>query len=451
MDKKENRFYREAQQPAAQAAGLTDDIYSRLHEIAYRDSAVSVTVRVADLRALLSRAAPSGEHAEQSVRRICRHCGTHEIELIRVCHNSSCSAYAAEESVFKGWEPAPRVANGQTDDDTDTKAALMFVADYSDDPDSRADAINGFFAGAKHVRGLLFAPQPSAHPVAWVRFRSDGGIEGPILDTDPRMDDVRRKSGAWTALGVITPQPSAQQAEQVANQNAAFTAAIRRAEKANPAARAAIIWNAALDCAAEQPAEEARGVYGHFEVAFMGAGVWAGIPDELPSELVGKKVWLSLTASAAGTGQEPVAWRKRGVVGAWDYVTKDPSVPKAAYDIGDAEWLYTAPQVATGAQGLTAAARDVLAERQRQIEVEGWTPEHDDEHTHASMAQAAACYALFAAGYSSETVLADWPWDPQWWKPSDDPRRNLEKAGALTLAEIERLDRAALAASKEGA
>jgi hypothetical protein len=115
-----------------------------------------------------------------------------------------------------------------------------------------------------------------------------------------------------------------------------------------------------------------------------------------------------------------------------------------------AEWALRTV-AATGAQGLTAAARDVLAERQRQIHVEGWTPEHDDEHTHASMAQAAACYALHAAGYSSETVLADWPWDPQWWKPSDDPRRNLEKAGALTLAEIERLDRAALAASKEGA
>lgn len=34
-----------------------------------------------------------------------------------------------------------------------------------------------------------------------------------------------------------------------------------------------------------------------------------------------------------------------------------------------------------------------------------------------------------------------WPWDFQWFKPSDD-RRNLVKAGALILAELERLDRA---------
>lgn len=37
-------------------------------------------------------------------------------------------------------------------------------------------------------------------PVAWVRYRSDGGFEGPIMDSDDRMCDTRRKSGAWTAL-----------------------------------------------------------------------------------------------------------------------------------------------------------------------------------------------------------------------------------------------------------
>ena len=36
----------------------------------------------------------------------------------------------------------------------------------------------------------------------------------------------------------------------------------------------------------------------------------------------------------------------------------------------------------------------------------------------------------------------DWPWAPEWWKPSSY-RRNLIKAGALIIAEIERLDRAA--------
>ena len=34
----------------------------------------------------------------------------------------------------------------------------------------------------------------------------------------------------------------------------------------------------------------------------------------------------------------------------------------------------------------------------------------------------------------------DWPWAKKWWKPSDDPVRNLVKAGALIAAEIDRLE-----------
>jgi len=45
----------------------------------------------------------------------------------------------------------------------------------------------------------------------------------------------------------------------------------------------------------------------------------------------------------------------------------------------DANSPDAAPQ-SSQQQELTAAARDVLAERQRQIAVEGWTPEHDDRH-----------------------------------------------------------------------
>ncbi|TDV04641.1 hypothetical protein [Paraburkholderia caballeronis] len=47
-----------------------------------------------------------------------------------------------------------------------------------------------------------------AEPVAWVRYRSDGGFEGPIMDSDARMCDVRRKSGAWTPLYVAAQQPA---------------------------------------------------------------------------------------------------------------------------------------------------------------------------------------------------------------------------------------------------
>ncbi|END8949308.1 hypothetical protein ABMW68_000167 [Pseudomonas aeruginosa] len=97
---------------------------------------------------------------------------------------------------------------------------------------------------------------------------------------------------------------------------------------------------------------------------------------------------------------------------------------------------------------------DVQAERRRQIEAEGWTPEHDDEHADGQMAQAAGCYALHAGGIGTDWpdgrqngAALFWPWDRDSWKPTT-PRRDLVKACALALAEIERLDRAA--PGKEG-
>ena len=91
------------------------------------------------------------------------------------------------------------------------------------------------------------------------------------------------------------------------------------------------------------------------------------------------------------------------------------------------------------------AIADIAAERARQVEQEGWTPEHDDQHASGEIGKAAAAYALadmsdnvLAAGAISQV----WPWDWKWWKPTTY-RRNLVKAGALIVAEIERLDRAA--------
>jgi hypothetical protein len=93
------------------------------------------------------------------------------------------------------------------------------------------------------------------------------------------------------------------------------------------------------------------------------------------------------------------------------------------------------------------ALRDVADERKRQIEVERWTIEHDDGHSDGEMALAAACYAMAGRYYSTWTddyVRRYWPWSKEWWRPTNK-RRNLIKAAALIVAEIERLDRAALA------
>lgn len=93
----------------------------------------------------------------------------------------------------------------------------------------------------------------------------------------------------------------------------------------------------------------------------------------------------------------------------------------------------------------------ITEERQRQIDVEGWTPEHDAEHKEAALAVAGACYALDAASVSSnaswgaiysEQSQRLWPFDDEWRKVSPDPVRNLVKAGALIAAEIDRIHQA---------
>ncbi|AYY36570.1 hypothetical protein [Pseudomonas aeruginosa] len=88
---------------------------------------------------------------------------------------------------------------------------------------------------------------------------------------------------------------------------------------------------------------------------------------------------------------------------------------------------------------------DVQAERRRQVEAEGWTPEHDDLYCAAELPRAAAAYILNGA---NDEAPAIWPFSAKWWKPRD-ARSNYVRAGALILAEIERLDRACISQSPQ--
>jgi hypothetical protein len=93
----------------------------------------------------------------------------------------------------------------------------------------------------------------------------------------------------------------------------------------------------------------------------------------------------------------------------------------------------------------------IAEERQRQIEVEGFTSQHDDKHSNGELANAAAVYAIDPmGGDASNMVQTLWPWDKSWLKIScnenteDNPVgriRDLQKAGALIAAEIDRLQR----------
>ena len=104
---------------------------------------------------------------------------------------------------------------------------------------------------------------------------------------------------------------------------------------------------------------------------------------------------------------------------------------------------------------LSPGAMAIVAERRRQIEQEGWTSEHDAKHARGDLARAGAAYALsqrdplplpviiggVAAGQFKLSAQHLWPWPGHWWKPTDT-RRDLVKAGALILAELDRDDHA---------
>jgi hypothetical protein len=97
-------------------------------------------------------------------------------------------------------------------------------------------------------------------------------------------------------------------------------------------------------------------------------------------------------------------------------------------------WPATSPSLP-----LTEGARRIAEERRRQIEQEGWTPEHDAAHDSHEIVKAAVSYVI-PHEFRGGNPPVYWPWEPAAWKPSPDDRvRELVKAGALIAAEIDRL------------
>lgn len=88
------------------------------------------------------------------------------------------------------------------------------------------------------------------------------------------------------------------------------------------------------------------------------------------------------------------------------------------------------------------ALKLIADERARQIFVKGWTPEHDDTHTNQEIPKMAAVYAMPCSCRTPQTLTL-LPWDVTVPDPRTEAERlrELVKAGALIVAEIERLQR----------
>lgn len=153
--------------------------------------------------------------------------------------------------------------------------------------------------------------------------------------------------------------------------------------------------------------------------------------------------------------QEPVAWTTNPPSGR--YSMFQPEVEQWVENGWNIVPLYAAPVPHPERSAYRyQALDDVIAERRRQIEVEGWTPEHDDHHSNGEMSLAAGLYAI-SAGFATKYLNGEtktcpvpdgWPWAEAWWKPVN-ARRDLVKSVALGLAEIERMDRAERSAGDE--
>lgn len=101
---------------------------------------------------------------------------------------------------------------------------------------------------------------------------------------------------------------------------------------------------------------------------------------------------------------------------------------------------------------LSPAVIAIAAERQRQIDVKGYTIEHDDEYAAGVLARAGAAYALGDHAETAKIKAGDevigqitfrtaqvYPWKGG--LPARDFRTRMATAGAFMAAEIERHDR----------
>jgi hypothetical protein len=108
------------------------------------------------------------------------------------------------------------------------------------------------------------------------------------------------------------------------------------------------------------------------------------------------------------------------------------------------EFCYAADESIKAAKPILATGWEyVLTERLRQMSHSGWSQQYDDSFVKWELRRAAECYARppFMRRRDENGVPKRWPWEARWWKSSEDWLSNKSMAGALYLAESERVRR----------
>ena len=109
--------------------------------------------------------------------------------------------------------------------------------------------------------------------------------------------------------------------------------------------------------------------------------------------------------------------------------------------VGDAALPAQAVDLGTGIKA-------IASERERQLCIEGFSRDSDEQYREGELARAATAYVQLAAmdlqvgsrkHIASQEPPFFWPWAQEWWKPVD-ARRDLVRAGALIAAQIDLID-----------
>ncbi|SAI59088.1 Uncharacterised protein [Bordetella ansorpii] len=319
----------------------------------------------------------------------------------------------------------------------------------ADDQPAGSQAQSDLFAAAtvwrKHVAGPgAQAPQDErAEFEAWARTQSETWLIVGGLTWSPGTNDYAsaRTNAAWAAWQVRAAQaPASFQARVQPWMMECFGAEISadREERNHRFLEEALELVQACGCTATEAHQLVDYVFGRP----------VGEPAQ---ETGGVMVTLAALCLANGLDMYEAGERELARISVPETVAKIRAKQAAKPRHSP---LPQAPAAAGDA--LTQAARDVLAERQHQVEI-GYDAAHDDEHVNDEIAALATLYMMPPAARqwpATETGYGD-TWGraivPEGWHAEhNQPRRKeLVMAVAMGLAEIERLDRAAMSTGRE--
>lgn len=168
---------------------------------------------------------------------------------------------------------------------------------------------------------------------------------------------------------------------------------------------------------------------------------------------IGVTVVIALAFLAAHVTRQESKGETVTVLEAWEAIGHDIGVNPSKWELLQS-LLHMSHLVTILSEATNPAVHRVLTERIRQIQEHGYDSDHDDDHACDEIAALATYYAMppsarswdaTSTGYGDtlgEAILPE-GWKAKQWDGEEAGRiRELEKAGALIIAELERLHRA---------